>query len=146
MLIVGATGMGKSYLASALAHQACRQDLSVRYFRVPRLADELVRATALQRKSAFFRQLAKADLLVLDDFALGAFPEPMQRDLLEILEDRYDKKSTFVTSQLPVDQWHATFADPSIADAVLDRLVHNAYRVVLKGESMRKKKQIKQSD
>lgn len=140
LLIVGATGMGKSYLACALAHQACRQDLGVRYFRMPRLADELARVTALQRKAAFFRQLAKVDLLVLDDFALGAFPEPAQRDLLEILDDRYDKKSTLVTSQLPVDQWHATFADPTIADAVLDRLVHNAYRLVLKGESMRKTK------
>lgn len=146
VLIVGATGMGKSYLACALAHQACRQDLSVRYFRVPRLAEELARATALQRKSAFFRQLAKADLLVLDDFALGTMAESTQRDMLEILEDRYDKKSTIVASQLPVDQWHATFADPTIADAVLDRLVHNAYRLVLKGESMRKKKQITQSD
>ena len=142
-LIIGATGMGKSYLACAIAHQACRNDLRVRYFRIARLADELARVTALQRKSAFLRQIAAVDLLVLDDFGLGALADTTQRDLLEILDDRYDKKSTLVTSQLPVDQWHATFADPTIADAVLDRLVHNAYRLVLKGESMRKKKQIK---
>lgn len=140
LLIVGATGMGKSYLACAIAHQACRNDLSARYFRIARLADELARATALQRKSSFFRQLAKLDLLVLDDFGLGALADGAQRDLLEILDDRYDKKSTLVTSQLPIDQWHATFADPTIADAILDRLVHNAYRLVLKGESMRKRK------
>lgn len=146
VLIVGATGMGKSYLACALAHQACRNDHSVRYFRLPRLADELARASALQRKSAYFRQLAKLDLIVLDDFACGALAESAQRDLLEILDDRYDKKSTLVTSQLPIDQWHATFADPTIADAILDRLVHNAHRIALKGESMRKKLKAKSSD
>jgi DNA replication protein DnaC len=145
-LIIGATGMGKSFLACAIAHQACRSDRSVRYFRIARLADELAHVTALQRKSAFFRQLAKVELLVLDDFGLGALSDAAQRDLLEILDDRYDKMSTLVTSQLPVDQWHATFTDPTLADAILDRLVHNAYRLVLKGDSMRRHKQIKDSN
>lgn len=140
VLLTGPTGVGKSYLACALAHQACRQDKSVRYFRMPRLAEELLRAGAVQKKSAFFKHLAKADLLVLDDFGLTPMSDEFKRDLLEIVDDRFDKSSTLITSQLPVDRWHAWLDEPTLADAILDRLVHNAYRLELKGESMRRTK------
>jgi DNA replication protein DnaC len=139
VLITGPTGVGKSYIASALAHQACRQDRSVRYFRMPRLTEDLLRAGAQQKKSAFFKHLAKADLLVLDDFGLAPMSDEIKRDLLEIVDDRFDKKSTLITSQLPIDAWHRHLDDPTLADAILDRLVHNAYKIELKGESMRKK-------
>jgi len=142
VLVTGPTGVGKSFLGCALAHSACRADHSVRFFRLPRLVDELTRYHALQNRSAFLKQLAKAELLVLDDFGLNPLSEQSKRDLLEILDDRYDRSSTIVTSQLPVDQWHAYLADPTLADAILDRLVHNSYRLALKGESMRKQKQI----
>ena len=92
------------------------------------------------RKSAFFKLLAKADLLVLDDFGLTPLADPFKRDLLEIVDDRFDKKSTLITSQMPVEAWHAHLDDPTLADAILDRLVHNAYQLALKGESMRKRK------
>lgn len=140
VLVTGPCGVGKSYLACALAHAACRADYSVRCFRLPRLVDELTRVTALQKRSSFFRQLAKADLMMIDDFGLAPLSDQTKRDLLEIVDDRYDKKSTLITSQLPVDQWHAYLNEPTLADAILDRLVHNAYRLNLKGESMRKHK------
>jgi DNA replication protein DnaC len=140
LLVTGPTGVGKSYLAAALAHAACRADFSVRCFRLPRLVDELARYTALHKRSNFFRQIAKADLLVLDDFGLAPLADQTVRDLLEILDDRYDRRSTLITSQLPVDQWHAYLGDRTVADAILDRLIHNAYRIPLKGESMRKQK------
>jgi DNA replication protein DnaC len=146
VLITGPTGVGKSYLACALAHAACRADHSVRYFRMPRLVEELARAEALQKKSAFFRHLAKARLIVLDDFGLAPLADSIKRDLLEILDDRYDKAATLITSQLPVDQWHAHLDEPTLADAILDRLVHNAYRLNLKGESMRAKKHVGERD
>lgn len=142
LLITGPTGVGKSYLGAALAHAACRADFSVRCFRLPRLIEELARYGALQRRSAFFRQLAKADLLVLDDFGLAPLAAETVRDLLEILDDRYDRRSTLITSQLPIDQWHAYLGDRTVADAILDRLVHNSYRLVLKGESMRRHKTV----
>lgn len=140
VLISGPTGVGKSYIACALAHQACRQDKSVRYFRLPRLAEDLLRAGAQQKKSAFFRLLAKIDLIVLDDFGLVPMSEETKRDLLEIVDDRFDRKSTVITSQLPVDAWHRHLDDPTLADAILDRLVHNAYKIKLQGESRRKDK------
>lgn len=140
VLITGPTGVGKSFLACALAHAACRADYAVRFFRLPRLVDELTRHHALSNRSGLLKQLAKAELLVLDDFALTPLGDQTRRDLLEILDDRYDRRSTIVTSQLPVDQWHAYLNDPTLADAILDRLVHNAYRLALKGESMRKQK------
>lgn len=142
VLITGPTGVGKSFLACALAHSACRADHCVRFLRLPRLVDELTRYHALQNRSAFLKQLARADLLVLDDFGLTPLSDQSKRDLLEILDDRYDRSSTIVTSQLPVDQWHAFLADPTLADAILDRLVHNSYRLTLQGESMRKQKKI----
>jgi DNA replication protein DnaC len=142
VLITGPTGVGKSYLGAALAHSACRADFSVRCFRLPRLIEELARYAAMQKRSALFRQLAKADLLVLDDFGLAPLSDETVRDLLEILDDRYDRRSTLITSQLPLDQWHAYLGDRTVADAILDRLVHNSYRLVLKGESMRRHKTV----
>lgn len=140
VLITGPCGVGKSFLACALAHAACRADHSVRCYRLPRLADELARCRALNNRSGFLKLVAKADLLVLDDFGLTPMTDELKRDLLEILDDRYDRKSTLITSQLPVDQWHAFLADPTLADAILDRLVHNSYRLALTGGSMRKQK------
>lgn len=143
VLICGPTGVGKSWIACAIGHAACRADHSVRFYRLPRLIDELTRATAMNNRSSFFRSLAKVDLLMLDDFGLAPLSETTRRDLLEILDDRYDKKSTLITSQLPVEQWHAYLGDPTLADAILDRLVHNSYRLNLTGESMRKRKTTK---
>lgn len=140
VLITGPTGVGKSFLASAIAHAACRADYAVRAYRLPRLVDDLTRASAMQKRSSFFRSLAKIDLIVIDDFGIAPVAEQTQRDLLEILDDRYDKKSTILTSQLPVEQWHACLGDPTLADAILDRLVHNSYRLTLSGDSMRKRK------
>jgi len=140
VLITGPCGVGKSFIACALAHAACRSDYSVRCFRLPRLADELARYRAMSNRSTFLKQLAKADLLMLDDFGLAPLGEEVKRDLLEILDDRYDRRSTLITSQLPVDQWHTYLADPTLADAILDRLVHNSYRLALTGASMRKQK------
>tara|TARA_R110000822_G_scaffold97549_1_gene221233 strand:+ start:3937 stop:4704 length:768 start_codon:yes stop_codon:yes gene_type:complete len=139
VLITGPTGVGKSYLASAIAHAACRADYTVRCFRLPRLVDDLAKAHAMNNRSGFFRNLAKVDLIVLDDFGLTPMADSTQRDLLEILDDRYAKKSTLITSQLPIDQWHTYLGDPTLADAMLDRLVHNSHRLTLTGESMRKR-------
>jgi DNA replication protein DnaC len=143
VLITGPCGVGKSFIASALAHAACRADYSVRSYRLPRLVEELTRHHAQSNRSAFLRQLAKADLLYIDDFGLTPLSDQTKRDLLEILEDRYDKKSTLITSQLPVDKWHAYIDEPTLADAILDRLVHNSYRLNLQGGSMRKHKRLK---
>jgi DNA replication protein DnaC len=140
VLLTGPTGVGKSYMASALAHGACRADMSVRCYRLPRLIDELTKANALHKRSAMLTQLAKVQLLVIDDFGLTPMTDPIVRDLLEILEDRYDRQSTLITSQLPIEQWHAYLGDKTVADAILDRLVHNAHKITLKGESMRKQK------
>jgi DNA replication protein DnaC len=140
LLLTGPTGVGKSYLACALGQHACREDISVRYLRMPRLIEELARAQATGKKSQFFKHLAKFKLLILDDFGLAPLAEDIQRDLLEILDDRFDRTSTLITSQLPVAKWHAYLDDPTLADAILDRVVHNAYKIELAGDSMRKKK------
>jgi DNA replication protein DnaC len=140
VLLSGPTGVGKSYLACALGQHACREDISVRYLRLPRLVEELARAQATGRKSQLFKHLAKFRLLILDDFGLVPLAEDTKRDLLEILDDRFDKTSTLITSQLPVAKWHAYLDDPTLADAILDRVVHNAYKIELTGDSMRKKK------
>lgn len=138
VLIVGPCGVGKSFVAAALGHAACRADHSVRSFRFSLLLDELGRAHALQHRSRFLRQLARAEVLLIDDFGLAPITDQAARDLLDILDDRYQRASTVITSQLPVDQWHAYLRDPTLADAILDRIVHNAHRLVLSGESMRK--------
>jgi DNA replication protein DnaC len=140
LLIIGPTGVGKSYLACALSHKACRDGRLVLYQRLPRLLEELALSHHDGRYRKLMKSLLKADLLILDDFGLAPLTTEQQRDLLEIIEDRYDRRSTLVTSQLPVKHWHDILADPTLADAILDRLVHNAYKIELKGESMRKSK------
>ena len=140
LLIVGPTGVGKSYLACALSHKACRDGHVVLYQRLPRLLEELALSHHDGRYRKLMKSLLKADLLILDDFGLAPLTTEQQRDLLEIIDDRYDRRSTLVTSQLPVKHWHDILADPTLADAILDRLVHNAYKIELKGESMRKSK------
>lgn len=139
-LITGPTGVGKTYLACALAHKACREGASAHYARLSRLLDELAIARADGSYARRLRGLARLDLLVLDDWGLAPLTDAGRRDLLEILDDRYDRRSTLVASQLPVENWHAALADPTLADAILDRLVHNAHRIALHGESMRKQR------
>jgi DNA replication protein DnaC len=138
LLICGPTGIGKSYLACALGHKACLEGYSVLYLRLPRLFEELRLAKADGRYGKLMLGYAKTDLLILDDWGLMPMSDPQRRDLLELLEDRYGKRSTIVTSQLPVTAWHEAIGDPTLADAILDRLVHNAYKIELKGNSMRK--------
>lgn len=139
VLISGPTGVGKSFLACALAHKACREGYTALYWRVPRLFHELVIAKGDGRYSKMLKTLAKKDLLVLDDWGLAPLTEEQRRDLLEIVEDRYDRRSTLMASQLPIDHWHKVIGDPTLADAILDRLIHNAYKINLKGPSMRKR-------
>jgi len=134
LIIGGPTGVGKTWLACALAHKACRDGYSVRYLRLPRLMEELGLAHGDGRFAKLMAGYAKTDLLILDDWGLA-----QRRDMLELLDDRYGNRSTLVTSQMPVDKWHALIGDPTLGDAILDRLVHNAYRIELKGESMRRR-------
>jgi DNA replication protein DnaC len=138
ILISGATGTGKSYLACALAHQACRQGYRARYWRVPRLFQACALARADGTYGRLLGQLARIDVVVLDDFALVPLQEAERRDLLELLEDRYGTRSTIVTSQLAPPHWHAAIGDPTLADAICDRLLHNSHRLMLKGPSRRK--------
>src|SRR5438876_7632290 len=138
LLITGPTGVGKSWLACALGHKACRDDRSVLYHRLPRLFDALALARGDGRHARLLKSLARVELLILDDWGLATLTPEQGRDILEIVEDRHNRGSTIVTSQLPVDHWHEAIANPTIADAILDRLVHNAHRLTLKGESMRK--------
>jgi DNA replication protein DnaC len=138
LLIIGQAGVGKSWLACALGHKACRDDRSVRYHRVSRLFDALLLARGDGRYGRLLKMLARVQLLILDDWGLAPLTPEQGRDLLEILDDRHGCSSTIVTSQLPVDHWHELIGNPTIADAILDRLVHNAHRLTLKGDSMRK--------
>ncbi len=138
VIITGATGTGKSYLACALAHQACRSGYRALYRRMPRLLEELALAHADGTYTRLLGRLAKADVLVIDDWGLAPLRDQERRDLLEVVEDRHGARSTIVTSQLPVENWHDYVADPTIADALLDRVVHNAHRIKLKGPTRRK--------
>ncbi len=138
LLITGPTGVGKTWIGCALAHKACRSGFTAQYRRLSRLFDELSYAHADGRYPLLMKKLARTDLLVLDDWGLAKLTAPQRRDLLEVLDDRHDRRSTLITSQLPVEHWHKIIGDPTLADAILDRLVHNAYRIELKGESMRK--------
>jgi DNA replication protein DnaC len=140
VLIIGPTGVGKSYLACALAHKACREDYSALYFRLPRLLHDLGIAKADGRYDKVLKTIARTDLLILDDWGLDQYVKEQSLDILELLEDRNGLRSTLVTSQLPVDLWHDVINDPTLADAILDRLVHNAYKLILDGPSMRKSK------
>ena len=139
-LITGPTGVGKTYLACALAQKACREGCTAYYARTPRLFQELTIARADGTFARRLAALARLDLLLLDDWGVAPLSDDHRRDLLEILDDRYDRRSTLITSQLPVERWHDYIADPTLADAILDRLVHNAHRIALKGESMRKER------
>lgn len=136
--IIGPTGIGKSWLACAIGHKACRDNRSVLYTRLPRLLDELALAKGDGRIAARMKSLARVELLLIDDWGLEPLDGNARHHLLEILEDRYGRKSTLVTSQLPVARWFDLIGDPTYADAILDRLVHNAHRLELSGESMRR--------
>jgi DNA replication protein DnaC len=138
LLITGATGLGKSWIACALGHKACRDNRSVQYHRLPRLFEALALARGDGRYGRLLKTISRVQLLVLDDWGLSILNSSERRDLLEILDDRHGRASTIVTSQVPVDQWHAIIGDPTLGDAILDRLVHNAHRLQLSGESMRK--------
>jgi DNA replication protein DnaC len=140
LLLLGPTGVGKTWIGCALAHQACRQGYTTRYLRAPRLFEDLHLAHADGCYPKLMASLAKTDLIVLDDWGLTSLDTAARRDLLELLDDRHGQRSTLVTSQLPVEHWHEVIGDPTLADAILDRLIHNAYRITLKGESMRKHK------
>jgi DNA replication protein DnaC len=139
LLIIGPTGVGKSWLACALGHKACRDDRPVVYYRVPRLLEMLALARGDGRYDRLLKTIGRVQLLILDDWGLAPLTAEQRRDLLEIVDDRHNRGSIIVTSQLPVDHWHEVIGDPTIADAVLDRLVHNAHRLLLKGESLRKR-------
>jgi DNA replication protein DnaC len=139
ILITGPTGVGKTWLACALAHKACREGHTALYLRLPRLLQELAIAKGDGRYPRLLGTLAKTEVLILDDWGLVQPSAEQRRDLLEILEDRHGIRSTLATSQLPIDKWHDFIGDPTLADAILDRLVHNAYKITLKGASMRKR-------
>jgi DNA replication protein DnaC len=138
VIITGPTGIGKSWIGCALGNKACREGLSTRYFRLSRLFQALQLARADGSWSKLLRELARSDLLIIDDWGLTPITDEGRRDLLEVLDDRFNIKSTLVTSQLPVEHWHDYIGDSTLADAIMDRLVHNSYRIVLDGESMRK--------
>lgn len=140
LLVTGPCGVGKSWLSCALAQKACRDGYTVHYARVPRLFADLELAHGDGRFARLFRTLVKTDLLILDDWGPDRLNPSQRRDLMEIVEDRYGRGSTLITSQLPLDTWHEVVGDPTFADAILDRIVHNAYQLTLDGPSMRKLK------
>jgi len=142
ILVTGPTGAGKSYLACALAQKACRDGHSVLYQRVPKLLQEIAVSRLDGRYNKLIAPINKCEVLILDDLLISPVSRDEQRELLEIVEERYDRKATVITSQLPVKSWHDAMQDPTLADAILDRLVHNAYKLELKGESMRRKKSV----
>lgn len=139
LIITGPTGVGKSYLACAFAQKACREGFSALYLRMTKLFEDLSLAKGDGRYLKLLTSFAKADLLVLDDYGLMSLNQEQRHDFLEILEDRHSLKSTLVTSQLPIEHWHEQIGDPTLADAILDRLVHSSHKIKLKGDSMRKK-------
>ena|SRR5437867_8105804 len=139
LIVHGPTGSGKTFLACALAHQACRQGLSALYLRAPRLFEELNLCHADGSFRKRLAALAKVSLIVIDDFAISPIGPRERSDLLEVLDDRVGTRSTIITSQLPIEHWHDYIADPTLADAILDRLLHSAHKLHLQGESMRKR-------
>lgn len=140
MIVTGQTGTGKTWLACAFARQAARLDYSVLYLRVPRLFEDLAMARLDGRFPRLVDKLARVHLLIFDDWGTHSLNDQQRLDLLEIFEERYRRKSTLITAQLPVAKWHEMIGEPTIADAILDRIVHNAHRVTLEGDSMRKRK------
>jgi DNA replication protein DnaC len=145
LLITGPTGCGKTYIACAIAHTACLNGFTAKYYRLPRLWQELKIAKANGSYASLLLQMAKIDLLLLDDWGIAAPDEEQRRDLLEILDDRYQRKSTIITSQLPTTHWHEHLNDATLADAILDRLLHNAIKLELDGDSLRKKQKTLQA-
>lgn len=143
ILITGPTGAGKSYLACALAQQACRDGHTTLYQRVPRLFSEIALARLDGRYHSLMASLTKCEVLILDDLFIAPISHDEQKELLEMIEERYERKATIVTSQLEVKAWHGAMPDPTLSDAILDRLVHNAYLIPVKGDSMRKKKRLR---
>jgi len=140
LIITGPTGTGKTFLACALAHKACREGLSALYVRIPRLLQDLFISKGDGRYGKLLKSISKTDLLLLDDWGMSKITSEQSRDLLEIIDDRHALRSTLITSQFPVDHWHELIEDPTLADAILDRIIHNAYKINLKGDSMRKKR------
>ena len=140
IFIIGPTGVGKSYLACALAHKACRDGYSVLYCRAASLFRDLAIARADGSLRNLLARLSRVDILIVDDWAMARLSENERRDFWEICEERYQRRSTILTSQVPVSQWHEQIGDPTLADGILDRLVHNAHRIEMRGESMRKKR------
>jgi len=138
VLITGVTGVGKSYIACALAHKACLEGYTALYMRVPKLFSELAVARGDGRYPKIIMALSKIDILIIDDWGLSKLNENERKDFLEIIEDRYELRSTIITGQVPVKKWHELIGEPTFADAILDRLIHNSYRIELSGESMRK--------
>jgi len=145
VIVSGPTGAGKTYLACALGNAACRNGYSVRYYQSSRLLQKLVMSHADGSYPKFLETLAKTQLLILDDWLRNPLSETQTQDLLEIMDDRYKRSSTILSTQIPVSDWHERFAAPTLSDAIIDRIVHNAYRLELKGESMRKRKSLTQS-
>lgn len=139
ILLTGPTGVGKTWLACALGQHACRQGFPVLYQRVPRLTETLRIAHADGSFGRLLAQLARIDVLILDDWGMTPLDQAARHDLLEVIDDRSTSKSTLITSQLPIEHWHAWLNDPTVADAILDRLVHRSHRIALKGESLRRK-------
>ena len=140
IIITGPTGCGKTFLVCALAQKACREGYFAMYKRAPRLFNELNLARADGTYGKLLQRLARIHILVIDDWGLASLSDIERRDILEILEDRYDTTSTIIASQVPVKKWHDTIGDPTLADAILDRVVHNAHKIALKGDSVRKSK------
>ncbi len=139
VLLPGPTGIGKTWLSCALGHKACREGLTALSLRLPRFLQALPMAKGDGRYGKVLTTLAKTDLLIVDEWGLAPLSDENRRDLLEIIDDRHDRRATLVTSQWPVEHWHEALGDPTLADAILDRLVHNAYKITLQGESMRKR-------
>ncbi len=139
VIITGPTGVGKSFIACALGHQACMKGYKVKYLRLSRFLPQLALARGDGSYFKIIRQLAKTELIILDDWGLSVFSSQERHDILEIFDDRHNRSSTLITSQIPQNEWHQVIGDPTLADAILDRVLHNAYHLNLKGGSARKK-------
>ena len=140
LIVTGPTGIGKTYMASAFVERACRKGCKARYVRAPRLLQEIAVGRGDGSYARFLTRLAKLDLLAIDDWLLAPLKDSERRDLIEVIEDRSERSSTLIASQLPVKDWHGVIGDPNQADAICDRLLHNAHRIEMKGPSMRKTK------